>query len=359
MSKIPISVCIIAKNEEKYIEECLKHLKKYDMEIVVTDTGSMDRTREIALEYADKVVDFEWINDFSAARNHCASHATNDWILSIDCDEYVTDLNIEALLQFTKQYPKYLGVLRMKNILISEDGEKGYLTDDYPRLYNRNFYVFEFPIHEQIRPINKTATDIPANKFLMPMEAIHHGYAISKGEMAKKQERNLSLLYDALDNSNSGLHKDYIYFQIGQSEFVLEHFDKAIEAFKKGLQNVDTIKYQYTQEMILSLAKVYAANDKCQEAIKLLEKYAPQCQTARYTFTHANILLQNEQILKALILYLQTVTMKDADTLGQNLMICYGKIIKIYNAMGEPDMAKMFQEKYDACKAEAERITQS
>lgn len=87
MSKIPVSVCIIAKNEEKYIEECLKRLVPYGMEIVVTDTGSTDRTREIAQKYADKVLDFAWIEDFSAARNFCAANASNDWILVLDCDD--------------------------------------------------------------------------------------------------------------------------------------------------------------------------------------------------------------------------------------------------------------------------------
>ena len=61
MSKIPVSVCIIAKNEEKHIEECLKRLKPYGFEIIVTDTGSTDRTKEIAQRYADKVLDFELI----------------------------------------------------------------------------------------------------------------------------------------------------------------------------------------------------------------------------------------------------------------------------------------------------------
>ena len=92
MSKVPISVCIIAKNEEKYIEECLRHLKPYGFEIVVTDTGSTDRTKEIARKYADKVLDFEWIDDFSAARNFCMEHASNNWILAIDCDEYMEEL---------------------------------------------------------------------------------------------------------------------------------------------------------------------------------------------------------------------------------------------------------------------------
>ena len=78
MSKVPVSVCIIAKNEEKFIEDCLKHLKPFGMEIIVADTGSTDRTKEIAQQYADKVVDFEWVKDFSAARNYCASFASNN-----------------------------------------------------------------------------------------------------------------------------------------------------------------------------------------------------------------------------------------------------------------------------------------
>ena len=58
MSKVPISVCLIAKDEEKNIEECLKRLKPYGFEIIVTDTGSTDRTKELASRYADKVLDF-------------------------------------------------------------------------------------------------------------------------------------------------------------------------------------------------------------------------------------------------------------------------------------------------------------
>ena len=57
MSKIPVSVCIIAKNEEKYIEECLKKLQPYGFEIIVTDTGSTDRTKEIAEKYGVKIID--------------------------------------------------------------------------------------------------------------------------------------------------------------------------------------------------------------------------------------------------------------------------------------------------------------
>lgn len=144
MSKIPVTVCIIAKNEEKHIEECLKHLKKYDMEIIVTDTGSTDRTKEIAEKYADRVVDFEWIDDFAAARNYCASFASNNWILVIDCDEYVNSINVKGLRIMMQKYPRYTGVIRLKNLIVRSDGDIGYVSDDVPRMYNKNFFSFSF-----------------------------------------------------------------------------------------------------------------------------------------------------------------------------------------------------------------------
>lgn len=103
MSKIPVSVCIIAKNEEKYIGECLKRLEPYGFEIVVTDTGSTDQTVEIAKQYTDKVFEFEWVSDFSAARNFCVSHASNNWILTLDCDEYVHSIDVSSLRRIMQQ----------------------------------------------------------------------------------------------------------------------------------------------------------------------------------------------------------------------------------------------------------------
>ena len=150
MSKVPISVCLIAKDEEKNIEECLKRLKPYGFEIIVTDTGSTDRTKELASRYADKVLDFAWIDDFSAARNFCAQHASNNWILSLDCDEYVNSIDVKTMRILMQKFPRYTGVIRLKNLVLDEDGQTGYGTDDVTRFYNKNFYTFDYPIHEQV-----------------------------------------------------------------------------------------------------------------------------------------------------------------------------------------------------------------
>lgn len=80
-----ISAVIIAKNEEEIVRKALESVKDFD-EIIFVDTGSTDKTLEIAQEYTDKIFNFEWCDDFSAARNFSIDQATGDWIYSIDCD---------------------------------------------------------------------------------------------------------------------------------------------------------------------------------------------------------------------------------------------------------------------------------
>ncbi|MDE7232425.1 MAG: glycosyltransferase family 2 protein, partial [Lachnospiraceae bacterium] len=95
----PVSVCIIGKNEEKNIENCLAPLADCPFEIVYVDTGSTDRTKEIAANYTDKIYDFTWIDDFSAARNFALKKASNEYVLFLDCDEYLTQIDVKAVCQ--------------------------------------------------------------------------------------------------------------------------------------------------------------------------------------------------------------------------------------------------------------------
>ncbi len=86
---ITISLCMIVKNEEDTMEKCLSSAESIADEIVITDTGSSDRTKEIAARFTDKIYDFKWIDDFSAARNFSFSKATMDYILWLDADDII------------------------------------------------------------------------------------------------------------------------------------------------------------------------------------------------------------------------------------------------------------------------------
>ena len=161
---LPISVCIISKNEEAHIEECLKRLKPYHYEIVLVDTGSTDRTKEIAARYADKVLDFVWINDFSAARNFSLEHASHDYVLILDCDEIVLSLDREQIDTLIDEHPGAVGLIARDNHYTSNQTDSIY-QDRVERLFHRKYYHYTSPIHEQVthnkEGMNYESYDLP------------------------------------------------------------------------------------------------------------------------------------------------------------------------------------------------------
>ena len=201
MARLPVSVCMIAKNEEQYIEQCLKKLLRYNMEIVVVDTGSTDKTKEIAAKYTNHLYDFVWCDDFSAARNFAVSKASNNWILILDCDEYVQELDVAKLRTCMQKYPKNVGVLEIHNVYTTvENGiqKEGIQLDEVPRFYNRNYYEYRFRIHEQITPKQLfNYNEIILETFHLPIVVKHYGYDIPQQEMLKKQARNIKLLLNS------------------------------------------------------------------------------------------------------------------------------------------------------------------
>lgn len=92
-----ISLCMIVRDEEPVLARCLESVSRLFDEIVVVDTGSTDRTREIALSFTDKVFDFEWCEDFSAARNFAFSKAAGDYLMWLDADDVIEGENREFL----------------------------------------------------------------------------------------------------------------------------------------------------------------------------------------------------------------------------------------------------------------------
>ena len=89
---VTISVCMIVKNEEAVLARCLDSIRGIADEIIIVDTGSTDKTKEIASNYTKHIYDFTWVNDFSVARNFAFSKATKDYIYSADADEVLEEI---------------------------------------------------------------------------------------------------------------------------------------------------------------------------------------------------------------------------------------------------------------------------
>lgn len=90
MNRSTIALCMIVKNEEEYIRECLKNVRSFVDEIIIVDTGSTDGTKEILNELQIDYIDYKWNSDYSAARNYAISHVKSDWIIMLDADEIMS-----------------------------------------------------------------------------------------------------------------------------------------------------------------------------------------------------------------------------------------------------------------------------
>lgn len=342
MPKLPISVCIIAKNEEKYIENCLKHLSRYDMEIIVADTGSTDRTKEIAMHYTDKIYDFEWINDFSAARNFVASKASNNWILVLDCDEYLIKLDVSGIRKCMQQNNKNVGVINLRNVYTNEDGGRRCQDDGVPRFYNKNFYEYRFRIHEQITPKNaKDMENVVLYTFTVPAEVDHYGYDIPKEEMLKKQERNLSLLEASVGD---GHMDDYLFFQIGQSNFVLGRYAQAAEAYDKCFALNNNMEKNFMSVALSSYAETLLRLGMDAQACALLTAHEAYLTTANHQYLYGKAVQGSGDELRALLIFIKLTRMSDFESLGEDVFDVYGRLLYLCETTGNQNKKDYFRQ---------------
>ena len=150
---VTVSLCMIVKNEEETLGKCLKSLEGLVDEMIIVDTGSTDKTVEIAKGFGAKVYDFMWNGDFSAARNFSFSHASCDFIYTADADEELDETNRERFLKL-KQDLESLDIDIVQMYYCNQLSFRTVYNFDRelrPKLFRRiRHFVWEDPIHEQV-----------------------------------------------------------------------------------------------------------------------------------------------------------------------------------------------------------------
>ena len=214
-----LSVAIIFRDEFRCIERCLRSLaplrEHLSCEIVMADTGSRDGSRAIAEHWADTVFDFPWIDDFAAARNAVLDRCRGDWILSVDCDEWL-DTDTAELLRFLERdgdgYP--CANLVVRNYLLEIGGE--YVSSTGPRLLRRAAGPrFVGRIHEYPR-FSEPVNAVPH----LQQTVLHHDGYIGLNEKAgeRKRARNLKLLRQDLRERPENLRALMEFIESGMHE---------------------------------------------------------------------------------------------------------------------------------------------
>lgn len=149
---ITISLCMIVKNEEKVLARCLDSVADLVDEIIIVDTGSSDRTKEIAGLYTDRIYDFTWTGDFSEARNYSFSLASKDYIYCADADEVLDEINRKRFFRLKEVLLPEVDIVQMKYCnQLAYDSVYNFDAEYRPKLYKRNRpFRFMDPIHEVV-----------------------------------------------------------------------------------------------------------------------------------------------------------------------------------------------------------------
>lgn len=148
-----IGLSMIVKNESEVLSRALDGVKDVVDEIVIVDTGSTDDTKQIARRYTDKVYDFEWINDFSAARNFALSKLTTDYWLWLDADDIVPQKTAQAIMRLKRRKECAVDIVMLPYVAATD--ENGNPTFSYYReriIKNRQNYFWKGAVHEAVEP---------------------------------------------------------------------------------------------------------------------------------------------------------------------------------------------------------------
>lgn len=142
--KKTLSVCMIVKNEENILKRCLRDAAYFADEIIIVDTGSTDKTKEIAYQFTDKVYDFSWCDDFAAARNVSFGKASCDYLMWLDADDRIDEANRQKLCLLKQR-------LREKLVFAGYERPENGGIFLYPRIVRRDTgFIWKGIVHEHL-----------------------------------------------------------------------------------------------------------------------------------------------------------------------------------------------------------------
>ena len=233
-TKPTLTVSIITRDEERFIAACLKSVEGVADQVVVLDTGSTDRTVEIARSLGAEVHSFTWCDDFSAARNAALEHARGDWVLSLDADEELV----------SKTRDRLNAALADETVIayrlpLADAGKEKEGFHHVPRLFrNAPGVHFSGRIHEHaFGSLEALQQEFGMQNALGKAQLLHHGYTDQMVKERGKVGRNLKLLESALEENPEDVSLLMSYgldlVRSGQLDAGLESYGKAFQLMSR------------------------------------------------------------------------------------------------------------------------------
>ncbi len=272
-----ISLCMVVKDEERWLKNCLQSIDRVVDEIIIVDTGSSDGTKEICNSFGAKVFDYIWEDSFAAARNYGIRKAEGEWILWLDADEEMEISDKELFTCMLRSYEKDALAVPIVSYYGKFPVEAGraYTFCSYRLFRNYKGHEFAGDIHEY--PDIKGFT-LNLKKDMLDIARIYHyGYMDEVIEGKKKSERNIQILQKVKAKSEDNPWIDYHlaseYYRAGQLELAFKQVNEAICGFLNKRQLPPAIVYKLKYDILIISCSYESAWPGIEKAIELYPDY--------------------------------------------------------------------------------------
>lgn len=256
-----LSVCMIVKNEEAFLADCLKSVAEAADEIVIVDTGSTDGTVEIARSFGARVLQEPWQENFSLHRNQSIAAAQGEWILQIDADEKLasTRKEIDDLMQ------QATGDIGAFEVLIVDRSREGAVRSvfRFPRLFRRDADPhYTGRVHNQLQVTGKR---VPAD-----LQIDHFGYDLPEEKMQQKALRSKQLLLRQLEDRPDDI---FALFNLAFVEASLRNVHEVIRLGERVLQSPEVSAVVMYRSIFHLLFRAYVEAERIEQAFAILDKF--------------------------------------------------------------------------------------
>lgn len=232
--KNEVSLCMIVKNEECFLPKCLNSVKDIVDEIIVVDTGSADKTVEIAKSFGAKVYYFKWSNNFSEARNESLKYASKDWILILDADDELYPEDQEKLKDFLNRQLDENTIYHFEtlNYYGNTIDENSITINLNPRLFKNNKEIhYEGEVHNQL-----VHSKDKRNAIYNLVKIHHYGYMNKSIESKNKRNRTITLLKQQIEKDP---YNYFAYFNLATEYAALNKLKTALDYYYKSYEDFD------------------------------------------------------------------------------------------------------------------------
>jgi glycosyltransferase involved in cell wall biosynthesis len=256
--KLDLAVIILCKDSSESLLNALISAKSICRQVIVLDTGSKDDTPKIAARFGVELHFFQWVNDFSKARNYALQFVRTEWVLMLDSDEMI---DIDSYYEFIEKsiIGNEVGGIRIKikNVL-----DKSQSEHKYTRLFKSNKKIlFKGKIHEQIA---ESITDLNLEIIDSDILIYHWGYAVNKEE---RITRNRLLLEEEIkENPND----PWLLYHLAETEFSAGNFANSQELFFKIYES-EFLTIEQKEISRIRLAQICLKDDKFDELDTFLD----------------------------------------------------------------------------------------